>query len=46
MFLHAELHCGTEPIGSVAMPVKKYGGKFLGTRLYLAPAQDPTQIFG
>ena len=46
MFLHAKLHCGTEPISSVAMPVKKYGGKFLGKRLCLAPAQDPTQISG
>ena len=36
--------CGTELISSVALPVRKYGGgKFLGIRLCLALAQEPTQ---
>ena len=39
--------CGTDTINSVAMPVSKYGGeKFLGIRLCLAPAQNPTQKTG
>ena len=34
--------CGIDPITRVAMPVNKHeGGKLLGIRQRLAPAQDP-----
>ena len=39
--------CGIYPISSATMPVTTYGGgKFLGIRLCLAPAQNPTPKYG
>ena len=39
--------CGKEPISSIVMAVSKYGGgRFLGIRLCLTPAQDQTEKFG